>query len=270
MGVGAFAYASGAHASGAHASGAEGATPAVLRFATGPDYRPFTDPDLPEGGMATEILVKAFARVGMTAAVDFMPWSRARRLAADHVHAGAFPYIESQARARRFLFSDPITVSDRVAFVRADADIAAAHPAELPGGSFCYPEGYAVYESLRARMAKGDLARRKPRDMKTCFESLAKGEVDFVPAPRWQGWRTAEAVLNARGAVKVLDVVFTRIGNHLMVARDHPRGAQIIARFNKGLAALKADGTYQNILKRHLGEDLTRGAPRDPPRDPGS
>lgn len=35
---------------------------------------------------------------------------------------------------------------------------------------------------------------------------------------------------------------------HNMVSRDHPRGEELIEDFNEGLAAIREDGTYEQIL----------------------
>lgn len=224
----------------------------TLRFATGNDYKPFADESLPNGGLATEVIRAAFERVGQDVEIDVMPWPRVLQMASEGAYDGAFPYIKSEERLDSFRYSDAITVVDQVAFARKDDDISAATPAELSDGTFCYPAGYALYDSLSSRMAEGGLYRRKPKDMGTCFEALHSGDVDFVAAPRWQGWITATDVIGSPRGIKILDLVFDRIGNHLIVAGDHPSAAYILKLFNEGLRRIEADGTYDRILERHL------------------
>jgi polar amino acid transport system substrate-binding protein len=40
-------------------------------------------------------------------------------------------------------------------------------------------------------------------------------------------------------------------GVHIAVSKSNPRHKEIIAKFNKALEAMKNDGTYESILKKH-------------------
>ena len=70
-----------------------------LAIATGNDYAPFTDEELPEGGLATEVVVEAFAAVDHEVDIDFRPWARGYHDTGQGVFAGTFPYVHSDERA---------------------------------------------------------------------------------------------------------------------------------------------------------------------------
>jgi len=244
--------------------------PRHMRFATGNGYQPFTDEDLPSGGMATAILQRAFSKVGVTASISFFPWPRARRMAETGSYHGAFPYIQSPSRDAKFLFSDPITTYDNVAFVHADARWTADTVAEIPNGTYCRPRGYADFAPLVARRKAGAFTRRSPRRMATCFRLLADGRIDFVVAPEWQGWMTARDTLGGAVSLRTQPVVFEETSNHLIVSKQRDNAEAIIARFNRGLKKLKASGEYRMIVRRHLPDVIAdeafpgeRGAQRD-------
>jgi polar amino acid transport system substrate-binding protein len=224
------------------------------RLATGNDYRPFTDDSLPEGGMVTEIVRAAFAQQKTAVSIEFLPWERGRRATEAGRFAGAFPYVTSPARRAVFHYSDPIWRFDNVAFVRADSDWAAKRVAQIPAGTYCYPRGYAEVAATKARRESGDFVRRSPIDMATCFRLLDRGEVDFVHAPKLQGWMAARATLGADAPVRTLEVVLASTAIHLIAPKARADAREVLDTFNAGLAALRADGRYDAILDRHLDD----------------
>jgi polar amino acid transport system substrate-binding protein len=40
-------------------------------------------------------------------------------------------------------------------------------------------------------------------------------------------------------------------GVHIAVSKSNPQHKEIIAKFNKALKAMKSDGTYKSIIKKH-------------------
>src|SRR5262249_51038326 len=67
----------------------------ALHLVGGPDFRPLSDPGLSHGGMATEIIAAAFAKVGDSVTIEFEPWPRGYADARKLRYDGTFPYAET-------------------------------------------------------------------------------------------------------------------------------------------------------------------------------
>jgi len=64
-----------------------------LYLVTG-DYPPFSGIQLPQGGMTTEITVKAFKEMGYQAQIDYQPWKRGFTNTRKLLYFGTFPYVK--------------------------------------------------------------------------------------------------------------------------------------------------------------------------------
>ncbi len=54
-----------------------------------------------------------------------------------------------------------------------------------------------------------------------------------------------------RDAVEFLPKSLIENGLHILVSERNPEHAQIVAGFDREIAAMKADGSYQRLLKLH-------------------
>ncbi|HWT98557.1 MAG TPA: transporter substrate-binding domain-containing protein [Terriglobales bacterium] len=226
--------------------------PAGLRLVTGPDYKPFTDPSLPMGGMQSEIVRAAFGKVGETVNITFQPWLRGyaetQRLAFD----ATFPYARSTERAKDFLYSDDIYVQVSRPYVLQDSTLTAVTTDDLAGKTLCSPQGYVVAAPIAQLLERRAIRLERPDSMDQCFKMLQLRRVDAVICVDVQAHATAQHVLGHQDMVKPLAAVIAITTNGLIVARQHPDAQRIIADFNRGLALLKASGEFDAIVKRQL------------------
>ncbi|MNY13203.1 Bacterial extracellular solute-binding protein, family 3 [compost metagenome] len=54
-----------------------------------------------------------------------------------------------------------------------------------------------------------------------------------------------------RNAVEFLPKPLSENGLHILVSLKNPRHEQIVAGFDRAIAAMKADGSYERLLKQH-------------------
>jgi polar amino acid transport system substrate-binding protein len=226
--------------------------PPGLRLVTGPDYKPFTDPGLPMGGMQSEIVRAAFDKVGETVSIAFQPWMRGyaetQRLAFD----ATFPYARSTERAKDFLYSDDIYVQVSRPFVLQDSSLAATTPEDLAGRTLCSPLGYVVAAPIEHLLTRRAIRLERPDSMDQCFKMLQLRRVDAVICVDIQARATARHVFGNQEMVKPLAAVIAITTHNLIVSRQHPAAGRIIADFNRGLALLKASGEFDAIVRRQL------------------
>lgn len=74
------------------------------------DWPPYTGPQLQDGGCLTQLVKQAFEASGLTASVDFYPWSRtiAQVRDAHSHHLGFFPAYYSAERENEYYMSEPL------------------------------------------------------------------------------------------------------------------------------------------------------------------
>jgi len=220
-----------------------------VRLVTG-DWPPYVSQSLPGRGPVTEIVVAAFAAAGRGTEIEFLPWKRCELNLAEGEAFGAFPYVRSPAREQAFDFSDSFMLfEDRFFYLKT----------RLPGFTYRSIEdlrplliggaiGYHYEDSLRGLGLRLDMAS----DPEASFKKLLAGRVDVVLEERRVGLAILAELLDGRTeAVGMTQGHFSRSENCLMVSRAYPGAADLLRRFNQGLARIRADGTYAGILRRH-------------------
>jgi len=225
---------------------------APVTLETGSKYQPFTDPDLPNGGMATEIVLQAFKAAGMeTAPVEFVPWKRGyEETLAGRVDA-TFPYIKTDARLGEMTFSDSILEIRSVAAFPKTSTTEYKDPSSLKGLRLCLPQGYAT--PLQPRIDAGDIqVSIQPAKSSLCLNALSAGRADVFVENEYTLSEAAREVGDT--SFRVAPVPVSTISNHLIVSKTHPEAKRIVEGFNAGLAKLKASGEWAKIVARHGGK----------------
>ncbi len=225
----------------------------TITLVTG-DFAPYSGKDFSQGGMTTEIIVKAFKEVGYTAEIEFLPWKRGIRYTKMHKFFGTFPYVADDERKKEFLFSKPIYAAKVYFFVRSDSNIKYEKDEDLQGLTTCVPLGWSPGEIQRFLDKKILNIGNQPIDDATCFQRLKLGRVDLYPTNEVTGWYVIKKTF---GTTKD----FRTIGKHLqvnnyyiIVDKTYPNGKKLLEQFNKGLKLLKQKGIYQEIIEQHLGK----------------
>jgi polar amino acid transport system substrate-binding protein len=216
-----------------------------LRLATG-DYAPFTGTQLPNGGPLTEMVRRAFAASGTNVAVDYLPWKRGYTDTLDRKYDAAFPYGRNPERERDFYFSESYYTVDRRMYYLASAGLKPQDFASLTGKRYCLPLGFVLFPELSAMVERKDLEILSPPSLASCVKMLALKRVDFfITTPD-----IAELAMAQQGADNgITSQSVGKSENHLIVAKTHPRGADIVATFNRGIAALRNKGDIDKIMR---------------------
>lgn len=225
-----------------------------IRLVSGPNYPPFADPALPSGGLIGALVLAAFAEAGIPIdPLQFEPWKRgyADVLAGDF--DATFPYIFSPQREAEMIYSEPVYDIVSVAVFRAGQGQDYDGPDSLRGMTLCLPIGYAASPPIAALIKDGAIHLEQPASADLCLKELAAGRVDvFVSAADLIDLRIA-ALFGATSPFQLAKQPVYRQSLHLIARRESPGGAELIRHFNDGLAMLRADGSFEAIVKRQLG-----------------
>lgn len=226
-----------------------GAEP-VIRLATGQSLMPYTS-EASQNGLELDIVREALARAGYRLEVSFYPMAR---------------------------------VAWALQHGQADAATPMAETAEVPG--ICYSDSHVRYQNVAVSLASrgfslqsvADLADKKVIAFQYASKYLGSAFGNIADNnPRYQELahqdRQVKALFAGDADVIVLDLNIYRYQLQQLqpTLRQHPvtihslfppndykvgfRDTAVCAAFNQGLAALRADGSYQAILDRYIRPD---------------
>lgn len=226
---------------------------AETKLATGNDLAPFTDEDLPEGGLATDLIRSAYKSVGEDVTVEFMPWKRGERMVKNNKMTATFPYLKNETRTKNFAFSEPIVSVDVRPFVIAENAGTISSYKDMEGKRFCLPQGYSPSnEKMQSLIDDKKVMRVSPRNFKSCFRMLKRGRADFTNAERPTGLTTAKDVFGNIDGISVEDLVLSTIDFRLMFSKSASGVESKIEMANKALTKLRQSGEYDKIVEKHL------------------
>lgn len=222
----------------------------TVNLVTGNDYAPYSDQQLPEGGMTTDIVRHAFAVSKVDVNLSWQPWARGFEETKATRFAGTFPYVKTDERARDFLYSEPIYVEKLRVFAKSGSGLYASNINTLKGKTICLPLGWSALPELEAWIKSGALSQQQPKSISNCAQMVAAGRADFFVTDQYQG----DAVIQSE---KVKGVVMSLgdIGGealYLIAPKSAAGSKAMIETFNRGLAALKKSGEYEPIVLKHF------------------
>ncbi|GGB50734.1 ABC transporter substrate-binding protein [Roseibium aquae] len=221
---------------------------------TGPNYPPFTGPELRNGGLVTDIVQRTFEEMakGKPISIAFAPWTRGYQLAMEGRYLGTFPYIRTPDREEAFHYSDPIVTGHERFFVLAGSSIVFESGMDLQGFRICSPMGYDQTRFL-SLIDANLVAIDEPSDLIDCFRLLAAGRTDLVPIIEQVGLYTIaqDPDLNIAD-FRILERSLRVSTLHLIISRKIPEAQTALTLFNEKLRDLRDAGIIDQIIHQHL------------------
>ena len=219
-----------------------------LTLATGDDYPPFTGTELPGGGMAMRLVIRAFEEANVTVReVEWLPWKRGYELTRMGRIDGTFPYGWTRERAAESLYSDPFFPIRDYAWVMRESPFDPQSMDGLRGRTFCRARGYGNFGMLAELIDQGAIRRETPSTMAKCFRMLAVGRVDFVSSASSDALNAIGEAGLARTGVVRRNLVLADLSLHFIIGKSHPRAREILDAFNRGLGVLRQSGEMERI-----------------------
>ena len=217
------------------------APPAVYKIGTNAEYPPFENVD--ESGNIIGFDVDLMTAIAEKAGFEF-EWVNTRW---DGIfvalQSGEFDAVISAAtiteeRAEIVNFSDPYFNAGQMIAVRAD-ETEISGPADLAGKKVGVQLGTTgdiwLTENTEAEVVRYD-------ENTLAFQALANGDVDAAMADGPTAIDVVKA--NPEMGLTVLDEVYTEESYGIAVNKEQ---SDLLALINEGLAAIQADGTYDEI-----------------------
>ena len=223
-----------------------------VKFVTGSDYEPYADADLPKGGMIPAIVRSAYETVPTNLeTIDFTAWRRGYRAVKEGKYTGTFPYIHTDDREKDMYYSDPIYTITLYPVMLRDDDTVVEKIVDLAGLTYCAPEDYSPTETVKAMEKAGKVDAVRPYRMIDCARMLKRGRADFIPIQKPVIAAAAQEALGSADMLRFPDVVLERNALHAIFPRSVPGSKAARDTFNRALAKLKQNGTWQAIVNRY-------------------
>ncbi len=213
----------------------------------GDPWLPFVDPQAADQGIAVAIAREALATQGYVLEFTFVPWVRAL----DGVKRGAYDVLVSawfsQERAKYLHYSEPF-ITNHIKFIkRKDDPFVFQDLKSLAGKRIGVVRSYSYQEAF---MAGSGFQRVPAKDFATNARMLVAGHIDLT----LEDEIVAQALIRAHepDLWPKIEFVPTPLSSnplHLVSSLGNPDHKNIINAFNKGLAEIRANGTFDRILQ---------------------
>lgn len=220
-----------------------------LKLATS-SWPPYIGRDLPNQGMAVEIVTKAFSQAGLETNVVMLPsWDDAREGVEAGVYDVILGYWYSDERARFHIYSDAF-MTNRLSFIkRKGSGIRFSELSDLEGlmiatvNNFAYGDQFETYPGIY---------QVKSNHVIQALLTLIEGRADLALGD----YRVIKHELNSYMPSKLKDIEvlpkpLSEKGLHITVSLYNQNGNAIINTFNKQIAVMDKEGTLAGIISAH-------------------
>ena len=212
-------------------------------------WPPYVDKALPENGLAMKIVKESLARSGYVMNLRLEKWENALQGA----KIGAYEVIgaiwKNHARQKDLIFSHPYLKNNIVLLTRTDSTMEFKSLNDLRGLLIGILKDYAYDEKF---MADASILKFQANRLTQNLIALENAQLDAVVADK------RLALYELKTFMGINRSKFRFLPNHLAtrqlyiaVPKGSAQGQTIINKFNKGLAAIKKDGTYEKILESY-------------------
>ncbi len=215
------------------------------------DWQPFSGSSLPEGGAAIAVLRAALKAEGVTLEVQYVPWTRALRLAKDPAYVGYFPAwredIQDGFMASAALFKSPVGFAEP-----KESPLQWSRLEDLKGKTIGTVQDYGNTAEFMQLVNSGVIKTEVVMDDLINLRKVAGRRVDgaFIDLNNLQYLLRNEGKVyagKAQANAKTLD----NKELYLAINRAYPnkRAAEIVA---SGLAKIKPDQIIKEYMEKHL------------------
>lgn len=217
---------------------------------TNGEWPPYLGEHLPHNGVASRIVAEAFALQGIEVRWEFHPWARSLQLAERGQRAGSAVWLRSNERDAKFFISDPVVESGYYLFHRKGFNFDWTEVSDLQSRRIVGTRGYDYGEAFQHAESNGQLRVNRVTSDETAFRQLLAGRVDLFPMDKVVGFDMLHQHFTAaeRAQLSFHPKPLRADSLHLLLSREVAGNAELLERFNLGLAQLRESGKVAQYL----------------------
>ena len=212
-------------------------------------WPPFTDATLINGGLATDIVSTALARAGYASEFEQVPWARALMGVGDGRYDVVVNAWYDEARTHLGQFSGEYLLNRVRLIKRRDDPIDFQRLEQLHDYPIAVVRGYAYSAAF-----DGDTQLQKVpvHNFVMAVRMLAAQRVRLTLEDEYVArYYLSRESPRVRNAVEFLPKPLSENSLHILVSLKNPEHAQIVASFDREIAKMKADGSYERLMRLH-------------------
>ncbi|RON18905.1 amino acid ABC transporter substrate-binding protein [Pseudomonas brassicacearum] len=212
-------------------------------------WPPFTDATLINGGLATDIVTTALARAGYASDFEQVPWARALLGVGEGRYDVLVNAWFTNDRTKLGQFSGEYLLN-RVRFLkRKDAPIEYNNLQQLHTYPIAIVRGYAYSPEFDD---DASLQKVPVHNFSMAVRMVAADRVKLTLEDEYVArYYLARESSKVRNAVEFLPKPLSENSLHILVSLKNPQHEQIVAGFDREIAEMKADGSYERLMKQH-------------------
>ncbi len=252
------------------ASSVPAATNRAASFVTASGYAPFTDEDLPEGGMITQMVSRAMELGNPDQEIRIVfinDWgSHLTELLPSGAFDMGFPWflpdcsrvdILSEPNAMRctdFDASEPFYEAAVGYYTLVGSPYAGVTEyTQLYGATLCRPDGWFSFDLEGERLVAPNVELVFARSEEACWEQLQAGEVDVIT---YDALPAEEDYTEMGIADQITDIpaLASSVTLHVFTPKDNPNGRAYLDMINTGLEELRLSGEWFQIVRSQIQE----------------
>ena len=212
-------------------------------------WAPHYGQELKNGGYTTEIISEAMKRVGYKVEIKWLPWNRAVNLATKGVYDGLGACYYNENRAKNFAFTDMISDTQTVFFKLKTKNIKYSSLKDLKPYKIGTAKGYGYPKKFTDASYLNTIDAPK---LEFNIKKLIHNRIDLVIGSR----KVTQHLLNTKypknkEQIEILEPAVDEMPLYVAFSKNKLGYKQKVKDFNKGLALIKADGTFDTILTKH-------------------
>lgn len=215
------------------------------------EWPPFTGKTLPDGGAGTAILREALKAEGIELEIEFIPWSRAIKVAKDSSYVGYYPawpedVIDGFSKSD-IIFKSPVGIAELVA-----KPLAWEKLEDLKGKKIGTVQDYGNTAEFNALVKSGVILTEVVTDDATNVRKIAAGRIDgaFIDLNNLE-WMIKKEVKEAKGKVQANKKALGEKNLHLAL-NNATSTTNINDKLKKGLAKINVDKILSDYFSKHL------------------
>ena len=219
-----------------------------LRLA-GDAWAPYADVSLLNGGLSIDLIRTALGRAGYTTEYEQVPWARAIHGVGEGRYDILINAWYSEDRTHIGQFSGEYLINRLRFLKRKSSTIDYQNLPQLHPYSIAVVRSYAYSPEFDADT---ELKKVLVASFSTAARMLAAGRVELTVEDEYAArFALSREPDDVRNNVEFLPKSLSENSLHILVSLKNPDHARIVADFDKAIAAMKADGTYEQLFKLH-------------------
>ena len=213
------------------------------------NWPPYADEDLPEQGLAIDLVTTALKRAGYSTRVKTASLKQILEGSKIGIYdVFATPWY-TMDRDQYLNFSQPYLQSSIHFIKRKDTSFEYTRFDDLENMTIGVVENYAYEEDFNESTA---IEKITTSSLTENLRMLIDREVDLtLDDERVLRYTINQSMPQSMAALDILAKPLAMRGINIGVSRKNPDHAMIVARFNKAIAEMKEDGTLDRIVQKH-------------------